>query len=281
MGIGAIIGGLGSVVSGLFGASASKSASDAQVQQQQAALQLQQGMFNKVQQNLAPYMQYGTSNLGTLLGALPGLTEKFAPTMAQLEQTPGYQFTLGQGLKALDNNFSAQGLGGTSAVWGTPDANGRISTGGPQGPSGALGKALEDYTTGLASNTFQQQFGNYWGQNQNIYNMLSGGVGLGENAAAGVGQAGMTTGQNMSNTLSNIGTAQAQGTLGAAGAINQGISGLTSNAQMALLAGNMNGGNSGFGGLSSLLPGGNLDSSLSPSNFGGSSWNWFGPLSGS
>ena len=56
MGIGAAIGGVATLASGLFGANAASQASQAQVQMQQQALALQQQMFNKTQQNLSPYM---------------------------------------------------------------------------------------------------------------------------------------------------------------------------------------------------------------------------------
>ena len=52
-----------------------------------------------------------------------------------LQSTPGYQFTLDQGLKAAQNNATAQGLG----------------------VSGAAMKAASTYTSGLADQTYQNQ----------------------------------------------------------------------------------------------------------------------------
>lgn len=242
MGIGAAIGGVATLASGLFGANAASQASQAQVQMQQQALALQQQMFNKTQQNLSPYMAYGQGNMAQLQASLPSLTAAFNPTEAQLASTPGYQFTLNQGIQGLDNNYSAQGLGGTSSVWGTPGANGTATSSGPQGPSGALGKALAGYTTGLADQTFNQQFQNYWGQNNNIYNMLNTGVNTGLSAAGGANSAALSSGQNMSNTLTNMGTATASGILGSTAAMNTGIQGLAGGAQQALMYGAMQGG---------------------------------------
>jgi hypothetical protein len=62
----------------------------------------------------------------------------FNPTEQQLEQTPGYQFTLNQGLNNLDSRLAAKGLN----------------------LSGAQAKGIADYTTGLADQTYQQQFQN-------------------------------------------------------------------------------------------------------------------------
>ena len=44
------------------------------------------------------------------------MSAPFAPTMAQLASTPGYQFTLDQGLKATQNAYAAQGLAGSFIV---------------------------------------------------------------------------------------------------------------------------------------------------------------------
>ncbi len=69
----------------------------------------------------------------------------FAPTIENLEKTPGYQFTLDQGLKAVQNSYAAQGLG----------------------TSGAAMKGAADYAEGLASTTYQNQFKN-WYDEQNL-----------------------------------------------------------------------------------------------------------------
>ena len=56
---------------------------------------------------------------GTGVGGNPltaPLTSQFQPTMAQLEQTPGYQFSLDQGLKATQNSYAGQGLGASGAA---------------------------------------------------------------------------------------------------------------------------------------------------------------------
>jgi hypothetical protein len=55
------------------------------------------------------------------------------------------------------------------------------------------------------------------------YNRLGGLTSLGQNAAAGVGNAGMSTGANISNLLGRQGQAQAGGILGQQGAMTGGI----------------------------------------------------------
>jgi hypothetical protein len=102
-----------------------------------------------------------------------------------LQNTPGYQFTLNQGLKNTNNALSSQGLLG----------------------SGAQAKALSDYTTGLAGNTYNQQFSNALNSyNANLSPLISL-LGMGQNSAAGIGQGGY-------NSAVNAGNAIAQGTIG-------------------------------------------------------------------
>ena len=175
----------------------SQSAANAQKEASQNAINAQQQMFNVAQQNLEPYNTAGQSafaQLQALTGAGPGgnpltapLTAQFQPTMAQLASTPGYQFTRQQGLQATQNAFAAQGLGS----------------------SGAALKGAANYAEGLAGTTYQQQLQNYLTQNAQTYNMLYGQSQLGENAAAGVGNAAVTTGQGQAQSYTNAGQAQA------------------------------------------------------------------------
>lgn len=173
-------------------------------------------MFNRLQENLQPYMQAGGQGLQGLLGMLgagPGvgnsnamssyLTTPFQFDASQLEQTPGYQFTLQQGLKALNNQASAQGMG----------------------LSGAQSKGLLNFATGLANQTYGdqynralQQFQANYGLASDQFNRFSGLAGLGQNAAAGVGNAGMQTASNIGNLAQQGAAAQGSGLIGAANA---------------------------------------------------------------
>ena len=203
MPIGAAIGGASLVGAGASIYSANKAADAQTAAANQANATIQQ-QYQQNSKNLAPWMQNGTnaSNLTNFLtgasstaptgynGALGGqgsLTAAFNPTQAQLESTPGYQFTLGQGLKSVQNSYAAKGLGS----------------------SGAALKGAADYATGDANTTFNQQFQNYWNQNQSIYNMLTGQSGQGLQAAGALAQGGTTAaGQQSANT---VGAGQAQG----------------------------------------------------------------------
>jgi len=182
-------------------------AADAQTQAAREASQTQLAMFNKSQANLDPFRQLGTgaiSPLESLTGTGAGgnpltarLTAPFNPTIADLEATPGYKFTLDQGLKSVQNGYASRGLA----------------------DSGAALKGAADYTTGLASNTYQQQFANHLSQNQQIYNMLLGQTSLGANAAAGQATNAQNTGQAVANNIIGAGNAQAASYIAGANAV--------------------------------------------------------------
>jgi hypothetical protein len=282
--IGLGLGALGSVVSGGLQSSAAKGAAQTQANAANNAANLQfaesqqannliQSIYGQNVARLQPFVGAGEGAL-TSLSALTGaggtgggstltggtgsgpltspLTAPFTPTMTQLSQTPGYQFALQQGQLATQAGSSAVGQG--SAVSGAPGTSGI-------GPSGPLGKALANYSEGLASTTYQQQFQNYLTQNQQIYSMLSGLVNQGEGAAAGQATAGTTAGGQGANALiagaqgygsySTAGAAAtAAGTVGSASALGNAATGIGNNA---LLYGVLGGGASG-GAFSSLIP---------------------------
>lgn len=226
----AAIGVIGSSISSSNAADASTSAAQTQAAAADRAAQAQLEMFNRTQGNLVPYMTAGKNALDQITfatGTNPGgnpltapLTKPFQMTQAQLESTPGYQFTRDQGLMAVKNQLAAQGLGG----------------------SGAMLKGVTNYAEGLASGTFQTQFSNYLAQNQQIYNMLSGITTLGQNAAANVGTLGQQA-QTQANALTTGGAAAlAGGQIGAANALSAGLSGIGGSASNAALLYAMNSG---------------------------------------
>jgi hypothetical protein len=133
-------------------------------------------------------------------------------SQSDLEATPGYQFTLNQGLKATQNSAAARGLG----------------------LSGAAMKAAGSYATGLSDQTYNTRFnqGQQLWQDQvtnqtNNYNRLIGPTQVGASAAAGQNQVGAVTGNNIANNLISGGNAAASGILGAGQAGAAGTLGVT------------------------------------------------------
>lgn len=171
-------------IGGLFGTKQQADAANLAGRQQadsQANAQAQ------LQANLQPYSNFGASampNIMKMLG-LGGTGGGFQFNPKDLENTPGYQFTLGQGLKNTNNVLSGQGLLG----------------------SGAQAKALSDYTTGLADTTYNQQFANALKSYNANLSPLMALLTMGQNSAAGIGQGAY-------NSSVNAGNAIAQGTIG-------------------------------------------------------------------
>lgn len=212
--------GIGIGVSGIVGAGANLLGSSQQANAANNAANLQQQQYQQTRSDLLPYNQAGQAATNALTQQLPGLTAPINVDQATLNGTPGYQFALNQGLKSVQNGSAARGLGS----------------------SGAAMKGAASYATGLADNTYQNQFNDILQSRQNTYNMLSGQQSTGENAAAQTGNIGSGLAQGAANSLTQAGTAQAAGLTGAANSLtNAGNSYLGYNAFL----NNNNGLNSG------------------------------------
>lgn len=212
---------------GVVGAGATiYSASKASSAQQSAANNAtaeQANMFNTTQANLAPYISAGTGAQTQLTNALPALTAPVTMNESALQQTPGYQFNLTQGLKSVQNSAAARGLG----------------------VSGAALKGASTFATGLADNTYQNQFNNAVTNQTNAYNRLLGVVQTGESAAAGQGSIGAQTGANIAGTTIAGGNAAAAGY----NAIGTGVTNATNNLSGYALIKGLYGGSSNVGNL--------------------------------
>lgn len=214
--IGGIVSGAGSLFGASENASAAKAAAQAQVQSAQIAADTQKQFFGQAQNALQPYMNLGQQGATALGSRLDDLTSPIAvPTMTQadLEATPGYQFTLGQGLKATQNSAAARGLGA----------------------SGAALKGAASYATGLSDNTYNTRFNQAQTQYQdnvtnqtNDFNRLYQTAGIGTQAAGALTGAALTTGQGIANSQNLAGAATAAGTNAAAQSTSAGITGATS-----------------------------------------------------
>jgi len=127
----------------------------------------------------------------TPAGGYGSLFAAFNPQ--NLQNTPGYQFQLGQGIEALTNQDAAAGtyMGANTA------------------------KDLINYAEGLAGTTYNTAFAQDMSQKQNIYNMLSGNTVLGQGATQSVVGNNSNAAQNIAgtqinaaNTLANAGLSQ-------------------------------------------------------------------------
>src|SRR5882762_705573 len=176
----AVIGGIGS-------AYAANQAAGAQTAAAQTAANTQLSMYNTTRSDLAPYRDIGNQAAGQLSTRLSDLTSPIVMDQASLEKTPGYQFNLTQGQRAVTNSAAARGLG----------------------TSGAALKGAATFATGLADSTYQNQFNNANTNQTNAYNRLKGLIDTGESAAAGQGVIGANTGNSIGSNIIGAGNAQA------------------------------------------------------------------------
>jgi predicted flap endonuclease-1-like 5' DNA nuclease len=183
-----------------------------------------------------------TGTASTQLGPYGSLMQGYgggqfqAPTLAQAQQAPGYQFGLQQGEGALQAGAAA---------------NGSLLTGGTQN---ALDQYAQNYADTNYNNVYNQALQTY-GTNYNVwanqqaseYNKLASMAGMGQTTAQTLNTEGLTstgqiantlgqTGQNIAQQNSNAAAATASGYIGSGNALSGMFSGLGGNAsQMAML----------------------------------------------
>lgn len=195
---GIAIGGAG-IATGIYSANKSASAANnaAQIQSQsdQAGIAEQQRQFDAIQKLLSPYVNAGTGALGAqqnLLGTNGAAAQQSA--IAGIQGSPQYQALSNSGQDAILANASA--------------------TGGLRG--GNVQAALGQFQPQLLAQLIDQQ-----------YSRLGGLTSIGQNAAAGVGNAGMSTSNQITSLLGQQGSALAGGALASGRADTLGASSVT------------------------------------------------------
>ncbi|MFL1475208.1 hypothetical protein ACJOYF_18610 [Acinetobacter baumannii] len=156
---------------------AANQASEAQTEASQAAIDEQKRQFDAVQELMKPYVNAGTGALAgqqDLLG-LNGAAKQQA-AINSINNSSAMKTYLQQGENAILQNSSA--------------------TGGLRG--GNTQSALSQFRPQLLNQLINQQYQN-----------LGGLTSIGQNSAAGVGNAGMQSANNIGNLLSQMGAAQA------------------------------------------------------------------------
>jgi hypothetical protein len=175
---------------------ASNTAANAQTQASQLGIEEQRRQFDQVQQLLSPFVNAGTGALGgqqDLLGVNGAGAQQAA--IGGIQNSAQYQALSQSGQDAILANASA--------------------TGGLRG--GNVQAALGQFQPQLLTQLIEQQYGR-----------LGGLTSLGQNAAAGVGNAGMQTGNQVTQLLGQQGAAQAGAALANGKADSQFINTATS-----------------------------------------------------
>jgi hypothetical protein len=204
-------------ISALIGANAADDAAKAQTNAANQSAQVAKDIYSSQRQDFEPYRQAGISGLNQLQTALDSPAPQYTPVNIDtnaLRNTPGYQFQMDEGRRAIEGSRAASGLL----------------------QSGETGKELLDYGQGLADQTFQNERNYQTGERntalnqanllrQNQVNALQSIINTGSGATGSTAQAGSNYATNATNAINNAGEARAAGTLGAANAWQNGISG--------------------------------------------------------
>lgn len=177
---GLAVGALG-IGSSLIGANSAQKAANTQAHAADAGIAEQDKQFEAMKALLQPFVSAGTGALSSqqdLLGANGNVAQQAA--IDGIKNSSQYNELNKQGQDAILQNASA--------------------TGGLRG--GNTQAALGQFSPALLNSLIQQQYQN-----------LGGITGIGANAAAGVGNAGLSTGVNNANLLQQQGAARAGGQL--------------------------------------------------------------------
>lgn len=267
LGIGGIAQAAGNVASAAIQANAISSAADKQAATAKYAQDLIQGRYDTTRDDFSTYRDLGNVGANRLLAGLDEFAAPNSPwamplqqnlptvpqamTIDNLRSTPGYQFTLDQGLKSTQNSAAARGLG----------------------VSGAALKGAAAYATGLSDQTYNQRFQqqqalfnnqqNVFGDIQNLYsnyetsksnawNRLAGLVNTGLSGAGQTASIGASAAAQGAQIAQNAGNAQAAAGVATGNAISGGLNGVgnaisQSDTYNRLTGGGIYGNNSGYG----------------------------------
>jgi hypothetical protein len=278
IGIGAAVGGIGSIASGAMGASAAKDAAaeqsaaanraaDLQYKASQDALAFQKSQYADSQKNMSPYLDAGKgglSNLNYLLGNGPqsgtGANTTLGGYGSLMQGYGEFKPPSAQDLLTSDPGYEARLKLGTDAVQRSAAARGNLLTG---GTAQALNGFAQDYASNeygnaynRALNNYTTNAGNYYTNQNNQYGRLAQLAGMGQQSAANLGALGANTANSVQSNLlgtasqmgqdyQNAGAANASGIVGSAnawgGAIGNATNGLQNMLIMQHLLGNQEG----------------------------------------
>ncbi len=205
-----------SLVSGYMGGKAAKDAARMQADAATQAAMIQQEMYEKGREDLAPYREQGYAALKDIEGLKPFLTQSFASQEALAPYLdPSMAFRMRYGTQATE----------------------RLANVGQGAISGNTLRGLTEFGQGLASTEYGNAFNRAQTERANIYNTLANIAGMGQGAVnVGVGS-GQALGQNLAGLTTGAGAAQAAGTVGAANAYSQALQGPSNYLQLSSLLG--------------------------------------------
>lgn len=199
--VAAAVVGAATVAGSMYSSKQAGKAAKTQAASADRASEIQQENFEQTRKDLMPYSDAGKTSLNQLMGQMGSngyFNQNF--TGQDIYSDPSYQFRLQQGQDAIQSSAAAQG--------------GLLS--------GATLKALQNYGQESASQEYGNAYNRFNADQTNRYNRLSNLVGVGQNAAAQVGNAGAQTSQAIANNTMSGANSIAAGQIGSANAWTNG-----------------------------------------------------------
>ena len=184
--ISGIVAGLGALAGGVSSAVGSK----AQAKAAKQAKDTEWNMFLQSREDLAPWREAGRWALGEL-------RDQIESGPGEYTKSPGYEFRLGEGEKALRRNAAARGALG----------------------SGALDKALINYGQNYATSDYDRNLRRFYERLNPLMSMS----GLGQTTSAQTASLGANTAARIGRMQQDIGDARASGYAGIGRSINNGL----------------------------------------------------------
>lgn len=175
----------GSIGSSLISANAAQKAADAQGDAADKSLAFYRDIYTQNRADQTPYREAGYNALASMGNLLKDPNS--------ITQTPGYDFRLGEGVKAIDRSAAARG---------------RLN-------SGATGKALTQYGQDYAT-----------GEYDKTWNRLASLAGVGQTATQSTASSGNQAASGVGSSYLAGGQARASGYTGTANAVNNGMGNL-------------------------------------------------------
>jgi len=203
------------LLGGLISSSGAQSAAGTQAAAADRSAALQKEMFDEQKRLSEPYRQAGLTGQNRLMELL-GLGGNAGAAgygqyardfgMQDFQQDPGYQFRLGEGLKAMSRQAGARG--------------GLIS--------GQTMKGLEDYRQASASQEYGNAFNRYQTNRANQLQPLGSLMSSGQAAAVGQAAQAGQYGVNAGNMMGQAGQAMAAGQMGSANTMGNALASMGS-----------------------------------------------------
>ena len=181
----------------LIGAGAAKSAANTQAAAQQQANHLLAQQYQQQRADLQPYSAAGVN----ALSKFQGMADYTPFGTRQFQADPGYAFRLSEGQKALERSAAARG--------------GLLS--------GGTGKRIAAYGQEAASQEYQNAFNRYQTERAAKLAPYQSLINTGQASAAGQANAAGNYGTQAAQGLTNIGGAQAAGTMASANALGNAL----------------------------------------------------------